>query len=68
MKEQLCKKIQTKEKELKLRQELFMNEVKNIDQNLFEENAINELLAIKELKAQISALKWTLQIINKDED
>lgn len=68
MKEQLCKKIQKKEKELKLRQELFMNEVKNIDQNLFEENAINELLAIKELKAQISALKWTLQIINKDED
>lgn len=68
MKEQLCKKIQTKEKELKLRQELFMDEVKNIDQNLFEENAINELLAIKELKAEISALKWALQIVNKDED
>ena len=67
MKEQLCKKIQKKEKELKLRQELFMNEVKNIDQNLFEENAINELLAIKELKAQISALKWVLQIL-EDED
>lgn len=67
MKEQLCKKIQTKEKELKLRQELFMDEVKNIDQNLFEENAINELLAIKELKAQISALKWVLQIL-EDED
>lgn len=68
MKEQLCKKIQTKEKELKLRQELFMDEVKNINQNLFEENAINELLAIKELKAEISALKWVLQIVNKDED
>ena len=67
MKEQLCKKIQKKEKELKLRQELFMNGVKNIDQNLFEENAINELLAIKELKAQISALKWALQIL-EDED
>lgn len=67
MKEKLCKKIQKKEKELKLRQELFMNEVKNIDQNLFEENAINELLAIKELKAQISALKWVLQIL-EDED
>ena len=67
MKEQLCKKIQKKEKELKIRQEFFMNEVKNIDQNLFEENAINELLAIKELKAQISALKWALQIL-EDED
>lgn len=67
MKEQLCKKIQKKEKELKIRQEFFMNEVKNIDQNLFEENAINELLAIKELKAQISALKWVLQIL-EDED
>lgn len=77
MKEALEQRLAAKKRDMENQQEYFKNDIKNIKQSNYEDNAINALLYIKKLKTEIAELELLLQfesvcenkacILSKDE-
>ncbi len=60
----MVERLETKKAELKSRREHFQVMVSNeIDTGCFEQNAINELLYMKELRTQIAELEHWAKVI-----
>ncbi|RHK98231.1 hypothetical protein [Blautia obeum] len=58
----IIEKLKSLREDLSKKQELFKVNVRNIDSPTYEDNTINDLLAIKKLKVEIEQLELILQL------
>ena len=62
MNEWITEKLKSLKEDLLKKQEIFKINVKNIDSPTYEDNTINDLLAMKKLKVEIEQLELILQL------
>lgn len=62
MNEALEQRLAAKKQHLKNEQEYFTIDMQHVEQANYEDNAINALLGIKKLKAEIAELELVLQM------
>lgn len=62
MDEWITEKLKFLKEDLSKRQEIFKVNVRNIDSPTYEDNTINDLLAMKKLKTEIEQLELILQL------
>ncbi len=64
MDEWITEKLKSLKEDLSKKQEIFKVNVRNIDSPTYEDNTINDLLAMKKLKTEIEQLELMLQLSN----
>ena len=62
MNDVLEQRLAAKKRDLENQQEYFRIDMKNIEQSNYEDNAINALLYMKKLKAEIAELELVMQL------
>lgn len=62
MNEWITEKLKSLKEDLLKKQEIFKINVKNIDSPTYEDNTINDLLAMKKLKTEIQQLELISQL------
>ena len=62
MDEWITEKLESLKEDLSKKQETFKVNVRNIDSPTYEDNTINDLLAMKKLKIEIEQLELMLQL------
>ena len=62
MDEWITEKLKSLKEDLSKKQEIFKVNVRNIDSPTYEDNTINDLLAMKKLKTEIEQLELMLQL------
>lgn len=62
MDEWITEKLESLKEDLSKKQEIFKVNVRNIDSLTYEDNTINDLLAMKKLKTEIEQLELMLQL------
>lgn len=62
MNEWITEKLKSLKEDLSKKQESFKVNVRNIDSPTYEDNTINDLLAMKKLKVEIEQIELMLQL------
>lgn len=62
MKETMKRMLEAKKRKLEQEQEYFRIDIKNMNNQTYEDNAISVLLEIKKLKTEIAQLEFCLQL------
>lgn len=62
MDEWITEKLKSLKEDLSKKQEIFKVNVRNIDSPTYEDNTINDLLAMKKLKTEIEQIELMLQL------
>ena len=62
MKETMKKMLEVKKRKLEQEQEYFRIDIKNMNNQTYEDNTISALLEIKKLKTEIAQLEFCLQL------
>ena len=63
MEEWIVKKLESLKEGLKKAQEIYKINVKNIESPTYEDNTINDLLTMKEIKTEIKQLELVLELL-----